>query len=245
MRSLDLSPRGINNRLTIQRSYGERMTTLAETVFAGMPTQSFTNGQTFVQYNGLSAVCSIPSGGSVAIVSDGLKVNHPTSSSSEVAFYYPAPMVSKVVGAARWRRGRWACWTRIAAASTTWQYVMGFDGNYPAHGFNIRKRTAGLFGGYWLGSEVDTQLRGTSSGANVACMYWRSPYSVEYLYGNTVNGAWPDFESLTLGGMVNGAPSYANARNVDSFLLNICGGGYSGNTANYMTVAGWRITTWD
>lgn len=243
MQSFDLSPRGLNNRTTVRRSYGPRMTTLTETVFAGMPVQSLVAG-TFAQPNGLSASIGIPSGAAVAIVSGGLKVNHPTSSSAETSFYYPAPQLRDLLGAERWRRGKWAIWTHIAAASTTWQYAIGLDGGYPNHGFNMRKRTAGLFGGYWLGSEVETQLRGTSSAADVACLYLRSPYNVEYLYGNWSNG-WPEFEALTLGGMVNGAPSYANARNVESFLLAIGGGGYSGNTANYMTVDRWRITTWD
>lgn len=245
--SASVQRRGTESPPSLVRSYGPRMSVLHETVFTGMPLQSFTNGQTFIEPGGLSATVSIPAGGSIAIVSGGLKCMHQTSSSAQVQYTYAAPQLSSMLGANRWRRGQWAWWTHyvdVNKGSTGFSTILTMNASYPGCGIAIRRR-ASVFGDYWFGPESNPRLRGTTNQTNlVVCVYARRPWEFDILYGPWDDG-WPGFESLTLGGTIFGNPSYANVADISSVSVDAAGGGYTGLTAEYMTTDRWRLTTWD
>lgn len=239
----DLSSSGVRAVPTVAR-----MRVLTETVFTGMSIQTFTHGQTFVEPGGLAASIEVPAGGSVAIVSNGLKCMHPTSSSAQVMYTYAAPTLANIVGLARWHRGDFAIWNHYVdtnMGATGFATIMLMNGGYPGCGIGIRRR-ANVFGDHWFGSEVNPQLRGTTNATDlVVCAYVRrAPVEVDILFGAWTNG-WPEFGSLSLGGTIFGTPSYANLRDADSFQLTVAGGGVTGDTTKYMVTDRWRITSWD
>lgn len=197
--------------------YNEDLVVLKESIFAGLPTTTYSSGNT-PSLNGVTHTIAFGAGGSAAIVATGLQlVGGTASETSGIAVSAMAGLLGEgdaTFGTYRWRRGHWAYWYRIASITldaTKYGYS-GVDSTYPQQGFNIiRARnilgtqntaTGGVSYSFWWNGADNTGLI-----ANVAydvfCMYFYSPFEAQYFVG-TWGGSWPTFESLTPGAIVRG-----------------------------------------
>jgi len=237
-------------------SYGT-MSTLHETIFAGMPIQSFTNNVPGV-LNGVTWTPQIAAGGAAAIVATGLQLNCPSSGESRMSANAQA---GPIIGAARWRRGRWAMWGRIASynfGSVTSGYidVMNVTAIYPQHGGCARrsKNTQGAVNTaqgscvaayWWNGTEYGVKQLGGDVADDVLVIYARSPYDWDYYHGVWAGG-WPAFESLTLGGSVmmrSGTTIFTTP--IGDYNVWTMSTGVGGGNTLVTVVDRFRITTWD
>lgn len=250
------------------------MVVVHETVFAGMSTATYSNGNTPTLSDGIQYGVSIANGAGVQIDANGLKANYPTS--GEMSFYVNSnTLLADRLGKSRLRRGGWAIWCHLANwsfASTSWAYVIAIGGNnYSAHCWGTRKtrntqggaNTAnGSLGTWqtWNGSDVsnvfagapDTTGNGSTnhSGAeDVVCMYFHDPFRCSWYYG-TYSGGWPSFESLKYGAYGNMIGNQVTVYNkirdpATTWNLAFCGGSGGNSNSNYMTMARWRLTYWD
>jgi len=199
-----------------------------ETVFAGKPTQVFTNGQA-VTYDGVTYRAEVPADGHsvVQIVAGGLKMTQGTSENG----FRASPgdnggvsILQNILGRSRLLRGGWALWVHLDSwvlAGTTWFYVNQVGTTYPwsyIAGRKTRNTQGGANNangslGFWhamLGIG-DTAWAFTANAENpavtelwhdgpenVLMMYFRSPLDVEWWYG-TYSGDWPAWESMKWG----------------------------------------------
>jgi len=139
-----------------------------------------------------------------------------------------------------------------------WYAPMAYGGSYPKWAFHNRRgrnvngtaatTTGGWAGGNFGGTDVGGVLyNGGASTADVAMLYFRSPYEVEHFYGTWSNG-WPLMEDMTLGGISRPSGAYRfdnDANRVTAANVTVeFGGGPS--TGNYtLTYDRWRVTAWD
>lgn len=244
-----------------------------ETIFAGMATQSFTNGQT-PTLNGIQYTVSIANSATMAIVADGLKVTYPTS--GEAFFSTPVNVLGSILSKSQMRRGGFAIWVRLHSwtfAGSAVGYVLGVgSNNYPewswgtfraryqngaANNANGSFTAWGRFNGVESHSaysaSADTAGAGTAvmnSADDVCCMYFRAPYLCDFYYGAWSSG-WPTFESLKWGASINLVQNPNSVNFVDfrdpatTWALYFSSGAGGNSTSNQMTTYGWRVTYWD
>ena len=186
-------------------------TTILENIFAGQATTTFTNGQTYT-IGGVTHTANLSNSGSAAsIVASGLQLTGPTS--GEMFFNSAAGSVRTALGEgdntlaeARFRRGMWAYWWRIASISLvqTQYFYSGIVAAYPYQGYHMMRgrgaanmqatSTGGIAAGFWWGN-ADSVSMTQNVAYDTFCLLFRSPYDVEYFAGNWSSG-WPSLESM-------------------------------------------------
>lgn len=92
---------------------GSRLVTLEECVYAGLGTQTFSNGQS-ISLNGRTHVFTIPASSGAEITAAGLRFNRATASNA-AAFAAIAGLPDAVVGMERFAFRPWQAWTRIVS----------------------------------------------------------------------------------------------------------------------------------
>lgn len=246
-----------------------------ETVFAGMPTQSFSNA-TPVTLNNVVWTPIIAASATMSIDANGLKVTYPTS--GEVFFMTPAGVFGTWLGKGVLRRKPWAIWCRLHSwtfASTAIGYVLGVgNNNYPEWSWGtFRARNTngapnnanGSFTawGRFNSTEVNTAYSGASEvdgsstavqndASDVACMFYRTPYMCDFYYGSwSATLGWPLFNDLKWGGSIPTLVDVRSAQLVDfrdpatSWRFYLISGAGGNSTSNNMTVDRFRVTYWN
>ncbi|MEO8273488.1 MAG: hypothetical protein ABI620_05445 [Chloroflexota bacterium] len=240
---------------------------LKETVFAGIATASYTTGTT-TTIDGCGYTCTISGNGTAAIVATGLRLQQGTTSGTGEQSMYVQPGntgdFASLVGEARFRRGRWASWVRLASyaytnASGNVNGSMTTSIAYPKWGVSLRRAknlngapntaTGGIAASFWWnGTEPFTSSYPGVSTVDVWMAYHRSPEIADIYYG-TYSGGWPTMESMTFMGSINMqttqfvANSTLIAANV-FFGFNL--GGSAASSGTYELIFDrWRITTWE
>jgi len=246
-----------------------------ETVFAGMPTASYANGNT-PTLNGLTYNVGIGAGGTVAIVADGLQHTHPTGA-TETAFALAAPIWTTLLGNSILRRGRFAVWAHVSSyalvSTACWSYILNWGAPYSSMGGGFRRirntqggvaTATGSVGAwaYYNGADVANVLSGNaeivdngsatnhSALDNVVCAYFRNWYEWDYYYGTWASG-WPLLEDMKhgrrfyCGPLINTIEGGQKLRDPRTWSLGLGGGGASSNIGNGITIARWRMTYWN
>jgi len=271
MHSADLRDRGyMNPRVAADDG---RMVVAHETNFIGMPTQTFSNGGSYLLPDGILYGAALSGGATAEINANGLKTTFPTS--GEISFYTSSStLFADKIGRGRLRRGSFALWVHIhsyAFASTAWAYAVAVGGaNYSAHCWGTR-RTRNLQGApnnatgslgmwsAWNGSDVsgafagapDTVGNGSTSHngtEDVVCMYWRSPTDCTWYYGSYADG-WPVFETMKFGATHDLRDVRTTVFNkwrdpASTWGLAFASGSGGNSNSNNMTVSRWRMTYW-
>jgi hypothetical protein len=247
--------------------------TLKETVFAGITPASYTNGNTYT-IDGCAYTATVPGNGAIDMVATGLRMRRGTTGGTAGEFFDIVPGATgnfaSIVGEARFRRGRWGVWSRIAsydftntASGNTWA-GLAIVTTYPKWGIQNRNRaraingapnttTGGIAFDHWLGgSDINPNSYPGVSTADVILTYFRSFDSIEVYYG-TYSGGWPTMESMTLMGRVNAGSvswlsaatsSAGNAALVDMYFE--FGSAAPATTGTFEVIFDrWRITTWE
>ena len=245
--------------------------TLKETVFAGITPTGYSNGTT-TTIDGSGYTCTVPGNGAVDMVATGLRLRRGTTSGSSTASmsitHGNTGDFNSIVGAARFKRGRWGLWTHMAsydftntASGNSWAsvYVTASD---PSWGFSLYNRarqtantpnttTGGIAINYWLfGSVVTPASYPGVSTADVILAYVVNLSCVDFYYGTWSSG-WPTMESMTLMGRVCGASGWLGAGTsnpapaaVDTVFAFSGAANTTTGTAEII-LDRWRITTWE
>lgn len=242
------------------------MSVIEEMVFSGKPTTTFTNAQTY-SIGSVTHTASFGSGGGASIVAGGLRLVG--GSSSESFFNAAAPSVRDVLGQgnttaaeARWRRGLWAYWWRVASITLDVSGKYGYSGivgGYPQHGFHLmlarnlgspatqNTSAGGTAAGLWWNGTDTLAVANNNAAYDTFCLLFRSPTDVDYLGGSWSSG-WPDVEAMDVLARAN--PSAVGAglsvrtitappRPLNAFSIQICCGA---NTT--MIVDRYRFSMW-
>lgn len=246
-----------------------------ETVFQGMPTQSFTNGVS-VTLNGVLWTPSIANSATQSIDANGLRVTYPTT--AEAFFYTENNVFNRWLGKSILRRKPWALWAHLHSwtyAATASAYVMGVgNNNYPEWSTGVfRARNTlgapnnanGSFTAWarFNSAEVNTAFSGSADtdgagtavqndASDVAVMYFTKPYEIDFYYGtySTTQG-WPLFNDLKWGGSVPNMIDVRSNQLVDfrdpasTWRLYVVSGAGGNSTSNNMTLARFRVTYWN
>lgn len=210
--------------------------TLHETVFTGMATSTFTSGQVVTLSDGFTYGIGIPTGGSVAITTSGLKHQHPSTSTETSCVITPAnnggySVFHHVLGPGRLRRGRWGLWCRVseyAMVASAWHYLLIWGTAYPNSYGGLRRArnqqgapnndTGSLVA--WIGSGgtdsygilgASSESSSTTNNAHnaaedCACIYFHNSTLWDIYYGSWSNG-WPSLDNMTFGLRVNTMPT--------------------------------------
>jgi hypothetical protein len=251
---------------------GGTLTVLKETVFAGITPQSIANAAT-PTLDGTVYTGTVATGGAIDIVATGLRIQGGTTLGAN----YSALSITSgstgnlgsVITEDRFRRGRWAFWTRIASynftnTSTTMIGMMDLSGSSQKWGLRIHQRsrntggtpnttTGGLSVEYWWNGSLLGSPNGYAGAStdDVLCAYFRAPDQVD-VYRGVYSSGWPLLSSMTLvatikaqagASMVLGANAYPT---VTATSLAWTLGGSSATTGTYEVIWDrWRITTWE
>ena len=212
-------------------------TTAYEAVFAGMTTQSFTDGVN-ATLDGIVYTPSIPGGGSLSITANGLRVQQ-GSSAENFLWVLPAnqpggrSILHNKLGADVLRARRWGVWTRLHSYNLytdgNWFYATILGTAYPNNYYGVRRgrgvsstpstSTGGLIA--WsaragsdsaqvLSARSDSDLTSDayhSTGELVTLMMFHDPWMIDYYFGNWTDGDWPSMEDMTHGGSFNSRPT--------------------------------------
>jgi hypothetical protein len=245
--------------------------TLKETVFAGITPASYANGSTTTIDGSAYTAVVAGTGTAIDMVATGLRIRHGTgagSPSMTVAAGATGNFMS-IVGEPRFRRGRWAYWSRMASYdfTNTSAATMGYSGPsaaYPLWGVALLSRGRGAYGtpatttggiavtGWYNNVDLNilTGYPGVST-ADVLCAYFRSPQTVDVYYG-TYSSGWPTMESMTLMGTLQmqttafspaalSGPAIAGSVTLPFTLYP----GVSTSGTYEIIWDRWRITTWE
>jgi hypothetical protein len=197
---------------------GGTLTTLKETVFAGITPASYATGTT-TTIDGSGYTCTIAGGGTVEIVAAGLRITRGTTAGTlyntfQITHGNTGDLLS-IVGEARFRRGHWGFWIHRAS----WDYtnasgaVLGLAGGRvsPAKwGFDLSRSknvngapntaTAGnAFEWYGAGAASGVSTYPGASSDDVMLAYFRSPTQIDF-YSGAWSSGWPLMENMTLEG---------------------------------------------
>jgi hypothetical protein len=240
---------------------------LKETVFAGITPQSFSNGVTYT-IDGSGYTCTTGNG-TVDIVTAGLQLRRNTLASSDASFNITPGNTgdfASIVGEARFRRGRWALWTRVASYNYTNAsgLVYGIAADLFKAGTkwgvslrrekNLRGAPNTATGGitvstYWNGSEPAISSYPGVSTDDVYVAYARTPETID-LYHGVYSGGWPTMESMTMTGTIQlqttqwvgtGAAPVA----ADVAIRFILGGAAASSGTYEIVIDRWRLVTYE
>ena len=243
---------------------------LKETVFAGVATTSYSNGSTYT-IDGSVYTCQVVSSGAVDMVATGLRIRQGTTGSTgsshmKIVNGATGDFLS-IVGEARFRRGKWGLWTRMASWDYTNAGTTCFGGTLAIYaagkwGVGLRSRvknllgapnsaTGGIASDFWWTTAVTTATYPGVSTADVLLAYFRTPTDVDIYYG-TYSGGWPTMESMTLMATMQMQTTQtvtaANSGPVIAATVDLWWqmGGSSATSGTYEIIFDrWRITSWE
>jgi hypothetical protein len=251
---------------------GTTLTTLKETVFAGITPASYANGTT-TTVDGSGYTATVAGNGAIDIVATGLRLRQGTTSSTNTQIFQISAGntgdFNSIVGEERMRRGApWAFWIRIASydytntasATTVYGIIDVWTGRYGARIGRMRNvlgapnsTTGGLAYDYWWNSGVGLLGSYSSIGvssADVLCIVFRTPLLLE-AYVGTYSGGWPALGSMTKAGSMMPATSTAFMMNANSDMgstnmaIRFLLGTSAATTGTYEIIFDrFRITTW-
>lgn len=242
---------------------------IKETVFAGITPASYTNGNTYT-IDGCGYTCTVAGNGAVDMVATGLRLRQGTTSSTNSQIMKivngGTGNFASLLGEARFRRGRWAFWVRMASYDFTNTSTTAFGGAFVLNsaskwGVSLRNRCRNMLGApntttggigceFWWTAYVGPSSYPGVSTADVLCAYFRSPEVVDVYYG-TYSGGWPTLESMTLMGTIQmqtsqfiaAASAQPKASDVDIWFQV---GGSAASTGTYEIIFDrWRLTCWE
>lgn len=243
--------------------------TLKETVFAGITPTSYTNGNTYT-IDGSVYTCTVAGNGTVDMVATGLRLRQGTTSSTNSQIMKitngATGDFASIVGEARFRRGRWGMWIRLASYDFTNAGTVAYSGMLALNssgkwGVGLRSReknlngapntaTGGIAADFWWNTNPNPSSYPGVSTADVLLAYFRTPTVVDIYYG-TYSSGWPTMESMSLMGTIQMqtsqwvavASSNVTAATVDLWFQV---GGSAATTGTYEVIFDrWRITTWE
>lgn len=241
---------------------------IKETVFAGLGAASYSNGTT-TTIDGCGYSCTIAGNGAVDMVATGLRLRQGTTGSTGFQIMSIAPgntgNFASLLGEARFRRGKWAVWTRLASYdfTNTSGQVLGVIGELAhltgtkwaiSHRRNRNAQgapnttTGGLAIDYWWnGSDINPSSYFGVSSADVICTLVRSHDQMDVYYG-TYSGGWPTLESMTFWGTIRASAAgwVANTPTAAGVSIRFYLGGSSASSGTYeIVIDRWRLTTWE
>lgn len=254
-------------------STGDTLTTLKETIFAGITPASYANGST-TTIDGSAYTCALTGAdGTADIVTAGLRLRQGYYSGTGIGASMQITNgatgdFASIVGEARFRRGRWGFWVRRAsydftnAGGSVYADAAILISSGPRWGF-IARRVKNLNGAPntatggnaydadWGGVGVSPSSYPGVSTDDVMLGYFRTPEEID-VYTGTYSGGWPTMESMTLRGTLRlqiaqfiGAGAAPVAAPVDIHFY--IGGSPAGtiSTTYEIVIDRWRVTAWE